>query len=113
MRAPLLSIPLAGVWMLSLGFVQPVAANENAEQEFSRYQQAIEVTKQCREIGFSDREYNRMGEIINQKIGHEVGAKRLSLLLAAQKDARKLVESKGCESSSANDLLKIYDDELK
>lgn len=113
MRAPLLSIPLVGVWMFSLGVFQPIAANENAEQQFSRYQKSIEVTKQCRQIGFSDGEYERMGEIINQKIGHNVGAKRLSLLLAAQKDARKLVKSEGCESSAANDLLQIYDSELK
>lgn len=113
MSAPLFSIPLVCVWMFSLGAVQVLAANENTEQQFSRYQQAIEVTKQCRQIGFSDGEYNRMGETINQKIGHEVGAKRLSLLLAAQKDARKLIESKGCNSAQANDLLKIYDTELK
>lgn len=113
MNAPILSIPLIAVSAFVLGAFQPLLANEEGEQEFSRYQQAIEVTKQCREIGFSDGEYERMGEIINGKINHEVGAKRLSLLLAAQKDARKLVESKGCDSAQAKDFLKIYDTELK
>jgi hypothetical protein len=54
-----------------------------------------------------------MGEIINGKIDHDVGAKRLSLLLAAQKDARNLVKSKGCDSTDAQELLKIYDSELR
>lgn len=107
------SILSAGVLLCALGTVQPLAADEAAEQAFSRYQQAIEVTKQCREIGFSDGEYERMGTIINQKIDHQVGAKRLSLLLAAKKDAKKLVEAKGCDSSEAAELLKIYDNELK
>lgn len=107
------SILMTGTLLLALGSVQPLAASEDAERAFSRYQQAIEVTKQCREIGFSDGEYERMGEIINKKIDHEVGAKRLSLLLAAKKDAQKLVEAKGCDSTEAAELLKIYDNELK
>ncbi len=111
-RSGLTGILLA-VGTLALGASQASAAKAPAEEEFSRYQQAIEVTKQCREIGFSDAEYERMGEIINQKIEHQVGAKRLSLLLAAQKDARKLVEARGCNSNQANDLMKIYDNELK
>lgn len=113
MSKPTLSVPLAGAWLLALSMASPLAANEDAEQAFSRYQQAIEVTKQCREIGFSDGEYDRMGEIINEKINHQVGAKRLSLLLAAKKDAQKLVEAKGCSSSEATELLQIYDSELK
>ena len=104
---------LAIAFLILQGAYQPLAAGEEAEGMFNRYQQAIEVTKQCREIGFSDAEYERMGKIINEKINHEVGAKRLSLLLAAKKDAKKLIGSKGCDSSEAGDLMKIYDSELK
>ncbi len=104
---------LAGSLLLALGMASPLAANEKAEQAFSRYQQAIEVTKQCREIGFSDSEYDRMSEIINEKIDHQVGAKRLSLLLKAKKDAKKLLDAKGCGSQEAAKLLEIYDGELK
>ncbi|WP_282607624.1 hypothetical protein [Pelagibius sp. Alg239-R121] len=113
MQNPTLTLTFAAALLLLQGVFDPVVADENAEQQFSRYQQAIEVTKQCRQIGFSDGEYDRMGEIINKKVNHEVGAKRLSLLLAAQKDARKLVEAKGCDSSEAGELLQIYDTELK
>jgi hypothetical protein len=99
--------------LLIQGISFAALAAGSGEQQFSRYQQAIEVTKQCRQIGFSNGEYERMGEIINGKIDHDVGAKRLSLLLAAQKDARNLVKSKGCDSSDAQELLKIYDSELR
>lgn len=108
-----LHLSLLAVSALTLIFLRPVAASGEAEEAFTRYQQVIEVTKQCRQIGFSDDEYERMGAIINQKINHDVGAKRLSLMLAAQKDARKLVEAEGCGSDRVRDLLEVYDTELK
>ncbi|TQV83524.1 hypothetical protein [Denitrobaculum tricleocarpae] len=113
MNAATLPGLMLAILVFALGAARPSVASEDAEASFTRYQQAIEVTKQCLQIGFSDGEYERMGEIINEKVGHKVGAKRLSLLLAAQKDARNLVESEGCDSSQAQELIKIYDAELK
>lgn len=113
MSKPRVPFFLAAVSALSLTFLKPLAASGEAEEAFSRYQQVIEVTKLCRQIGFSDDEYERMGEIINQKINHDVGAKRLSLLLAAQKEARKLVEAEGCEGAGVLELLDVYDTELR
>ena len=87
-------------------------ADEAAEALFSRYHQAIESAKQCRKLDFSDEAQTRMGGVINSKIKHRIGAKRLSLLTAAQRDARALIERQGCAGEDVSALLALFDQDL-
>ena len=87
-------------------------ADEAAEALYSRYHQAIEAAKQCRKRSFSDEDQARMGGVINGKIKHQIGAKRLSLLTKAQRDARNLVQKQGCSGSDVSALLALFDQDL-
>jgi len=90
----------------------PSFASPESEATYSRYHQAIETAKLCRDLSFDQGDIDRMAGVIHAKIGGDIGAKRLSLLTQAQEDARKLVQDKGCESSEAQALLGLYDSDL-
>ena len=103
--AAVLAMPLA---------VSPVQADQaEAEALFSRYHQAIESAKQCRKLSFDHDAQARMGGVINAKIKHKIGAKRLSLLTAAQREARALIQKQGCKGSDVGALLGLFDRDLK
>ena len=87
-------------------------ADEASEALYSRYHQAIEAAKQCRKLDFSDEAQARMGGVINAKIKHRIGAKRLSLLTAAQRDARALIKTQGCAGNEMSALLALFDRDL-
>jgi len=93
-------------------FATPAFAASENEQTYSRYHQAIEAAKLCRDLEFDQGDIDRMAGVIHAKIGGDIGAKRLSLLTQAQQDARQLVQDKGCESSQVEALLALYDSEL-
>jgi hypothetical protein len=82
------------------------------EATYSRYHQAIEAARLCRDLVFDQGDIDRMAGVIHAKIGGDIGAKRLSLLTQAQRDAAALVDSKGCESAEVTQLLALYDSEL-
>ena len=90
----------------------PALASPETEAIYSRYHQAIEAAKLCRDLTFDQGDIDRMAAVIHDKVGHDIGAKRLSLLTQAQEDARQLVQDKGCESSDVQTLLGLYDSDL-
>jgi hypothetical protein len=90
----------------------PALASPETEATYSRYHQAVEAARVCRDLTFDQGDIDRMAGVIHAKIGGDIGAKRLSLLTQAQEDARKLVDDKGCESSEVEALLALYDAEL-
>jgi hypothetical protein len=90
----------------------PAAADTDAELLYSRYHEAIEVAKLCRDITFDQGDIDRMAAVIHDRIGHDIGAKRLKLLTAGQRAGDELVKSKGCESDEAKSLLALYDADL-
>lgn len=91
----------------------PASADDAAaEAAYSEYQQSIEVARKCRKLKFDQDQELAMGGVINGKIQHKIGAKRLSLLTAAQRDARKLVKKKGCKGTEATRLLGLFDRDL-
>lgn len=92
--------------------VTAVLASPETEATYSRYHQAIEAAKLCRDLTFDQADIDAMAGVIHAKIGGDIGAKRLSLLTAAQRDAQKLVQDKGCESSEVEALLALYDSDL-
>ena len=102
--------------VLALGALLAAAtvalASPESEATYSRYHQAIEAARVCRDLTFDQGDVDAMAGVIHAKIGGDIGAKRLSLLTQAQEDARKLVADKGCESSEVEALLALYDSEL-
>lgn len=90
----------------------PAAADSAAEQLYSRYHQAIEVARLCRGITFDQGDIDRMAGVIHDRIGHDIGAKRLPLLTAGQRAGQELVKAKGCDSPEAGELLALYDADL-
>ena len=103
---------IAAAVLLSMLASQGARADEAAEALFSRYHQAIESAKQCRTLDFDQDQQARMGGVINAKIQHRIGAKRLSLLTKAQRDARALIEKQGCSGSDVSALLALFDQDL-
>ena len=90
----------------------PALASPETEAIYSRYHQAIEAAKLCRDLTFDQGDIDRMAAVIHDKVGHDIGAKRLSLLNPAQEDAAQVVQDKGCESSDVQTLLGLYDSDL-
>ncbi len=95
-----------------LALALPAAADSEAEALYSRYHEAIEVAKLCRNITFDQGDIDRMAAVIHDRIGHDIGAKRLSLLTKGQRDGDEVVKKHGCESDEAKDLLGLYDADL-
>ena len=106
-RSALIAAALLGP--LAVGGAQ---ADEAAEALFGRYHQAIESAKQCRKLTFDQDQQARMGGVINAKIKHRIGAKRLSLLTAAQREARAIIQKQGCSGSDVSALLALFDQDL-
>ena len=90
----------------------PAAADEAMEAVYSEYQQSIEVARQCRKLEFDQAQEQAMGAVINARIKGDIGAKRLSLLTAAQREARRLVKKKGCDGAEPQRLLGLFDQDL-
>jgi hypothetical protein len=87
-------------------------ASPETEAIYSRYHQAIEAARLCRDLTFDQGDIDRMAGVIHARIGRDIGAKRLSLLTQAQRDAAGLVDTQGCEGSEVTQLLALYDAEL-
>ena len=63
-------------------------------------------------MDFDQTAHDRMAGVIAERIHHEIGAKRLSLLTAAQREVRGIVEKKGCGDARIVELLKLFDADL-
>ena len=90
----------------------PAAADEATEAVYGEYQRSIEVARECRKLSFDQAQEQAMGAIINAKVGGDIGAKRLSLLTAAQREARSLLKKRGCDGAEAKRLLGLFDRDL-
>ncbi|MEM7226829.1 MAG: hypothetical protein AAF495_27915 [Pseudomonadota bacterium] len=99
---------------LLLAAAPAVAQLDESEEEaiYSRYHKAMEVAKQCRNLTYDEQDHANMADVINEKINNAIGAKRLRLLTAAQREGRALVEDEGCDSPEAQDLLALFDRDL-
>lgn len=87
-------------------------AFSGAEDTYSRYHKAAEVAKLCRGLDYSSSQIDAIAGVIASQLSEDIGAKRLSLLTAAQRDAHDLVDSQGCDSSEAQELLQLFDRDL-
>ena len=98
---------------LSAGVGQDVRADDSAEEAlYGRYHQAIEAAKLCRNLTFDQAAHSSMATVIHAKINHKIGAKRLSLLTAAQAEAQETVERQGCSGDDVTALLALFDADL-
>lgn len=104
-------LPMLGA-ALALGFASSALAQTSNEALYSRYHQAIETARLCLDATFDQGDIDRMAAVINDKIDHDIGAKRLNLMRQAQQDAKALVQAKGCEAPDVQDLLGLYERDL-
>ena len=89
-----------------------LADDSEVEETYSRYHRAIEAAKQCRDMSFDQDAHSRMAGVIHARIEHKIGAKRLRLLTAAQREAKAMVKKQGCEGAEVSELLALFDSEL-
>ena len=99
--------------VLSAGSGRLAIADDSAEEAlYGRYHQAIEAAKLCRNLTFDQDAHSSMATVIHAKINHKIGAKRLSLLTAAQAEAQGKVERQGCAGDEVTALLALFDADL-
>lgn len=99
--------------VMTVGVSQSVTADDSAaEALYGRYHQAIEAAKLCRNLTFDQDAHSSMATVIHAKIDHKIGAKRLSLLTAAQFEAQDKVERQGCSGDEVTALLALFDADL-
>ena len=106
-RRPTTAMAVAALLGLLVG--TPATAGEAAEEVYSEYQRSIEVARKCRKLAFDQDQELAMGAVINAKTKGAIGAKRLSLLTKAQRDARSLIKKKGCDGAEPKRLLALFD----
>lgn len=106
----ILAVLVAAVGLLA--GAPPAVAGEANEMVYSEYQKSIEVARKCRKLSFDQAQEKAMGAVIHAKIQGDIGAKRLSLLTAAQRDARSTVKKRGCDGAEAQRLLGLFDKDL-
>ena len=97
---------------IGLAGLPALAGEAEAEALYGRYHQAIEAAKQCRKLSFEQPQHSAMAGVIHAKINHKIGAKRLSLLTEAQREARALIDSEGCQGPGVSALLALFDSDL-
>ncbi|MCG8354906.1 MAG: hypothetical protein MI920_04985 [Kiloniellales bacterium] len=101
--------------LLATAFVSgaPVLADDSeAEATYSRYHRSIEAAKLCRKMSFDQDAHSRMAGVIHARIEHKIGAKRLRLLTAAQREAKDMVKKQGCDGAEVMELLALFDSDL-
>ena len=106
------ALPLLAAAAL-LAAVPATAVGESAAAaQYGLYHQAIEAARVCRELHFGQPEEAAMGAVISTRIGHQLGTERLPLLSDAQREAREIIETGGCDSTEVAVLLDLFDREL-
>jgi len=89
-----------------------LADDSEAEATYSRYHRSIEAAKLCRKMDFDQDAHSRMAGVIHARIEHKIGAKRLPLMTAAQREAKDMVKKQGCEGVDVAELLALFDSDL-
>ena len=99
---------------LTLGLATAAGAGERSEAEaaYSDLHAAVEAAKLCRGLTLEDADHQRIAAIIDQRSQGLIGTKGLSLLLEAQRQARRTVEEKSCDDGAVTRLLGLFDEAL-
>ena len=105
-------LPMTAIALCSVAAEPASADDSEMEALYSRYHKSIEAAKLCRKLSFDQAAHDRMAEVIHRHIEHQIGAKRLSLMTAAQRGARALIEREGCDGDGAQELLALFDADL-
>lgn len=114
MRKIVTGAGLAAVFALGLGNAlaaeMPVTDNEKT---YVLYHKAIVAAERCYDLDFDQAQHSAMARVINSKIDHDIGAKRLNLIATAKADVGKMT-SGGCAGKPEVDRwLSLYEAELK
>ena len=114
MRKTVIGAALAAV--VSLGFGSALAAEmpttEN-EKTYVLYHKAIIAAERCRDLDFDQQQHSAMARVINGKIAHDIGAKRLNLIAAANNEVNTRTSGGCAGKEDVAQWLSLFDSELK
>ena len=114
MRKILTGAALAAVFSLGLGTAgaaeTPMTENE---QTYVLYHKAIIAAERCRDLDFDQQQHSAMARVINSKISHDIGAKRLNLIATANNEVNTRTSGGCAGKADVAEWLAIFDSELK
>lgn len=114
MRKTLIGATLAAVVTLGLGAATaaepPMTENERT---YVLYHKAIVAAERCRGLDFDQQQHSAMAKVINSKIGHDIGAKRLNLIATANNEVGARTSGGCAGKEDVAEWLAIFDAELK
>lgn len=106
---------LVAAAFIAMTAVPPAAALTDAEAEklYTDYHRSIRIYELCKKVDLSDAEIGALGNEINERIEHKIGAKRLKLLTAAQRDAKQMHKDLGCDHYDVRYYVRLFLQDLK
>ncbi|MEX0922166.1 MAG: hypothetical protein WD489_00840 [Rhodovibrionaceae bacterium] len=102
--------------VVTLGIGNALAAEMPStpnEETYVLYHKAIVAAERCRDLDFDQAQHSAMAKVINSKIAHDIGAKRLNLIATAKNEAGKMTSGGCANKPEVDQWLAIYDSELK
>lgn len=114
MKKILTGSALAAVFAFGIGtaFAAEMPSTPN-EETYVLYHEAIVAAERCRDLEFDQSQHSAMARVINSKVHHDIGAKRLNLIATAKAEVNAMT-SGGCAGKPEVDrLLGLFDSELQ
>jgi hypothetical protein len=110
--AAVIAVSILAMSTLAAGPAQALTDQE-AEKLYTDYHRAIRVYELCKNVEFGTEEHLALGDEIAERIEHRIGAKRLKLLTAGQRDAREMVDDLGCDHYDVRYYVRLFLTDLK
>lgn len=114
MHKTLIGTAMAAVFSLGVGTATaaetPITGNE---QTYVLYHKAIAAAERCRDLEFDQQQHSAMAKVINSKIDHDIGAKRLNLMATANNEVNERTSGGCAGKDDVAEWLAIFDAELK
>lgn len=114
MRKTVFGAALAAVFTLGLGgaMAAEMPTTEN-EEIYVLYHKAIFAAERCYDIEFDQQQHSAMAKVINSKINHDIGAKRLNLIATAKHEVGPRTSGGCADKSDVAEWLALFDTELR
>lgn len=114
MRKSLAGAALAAVFAFGLGNAMAAEMPSTPNEEtYVLYHKAIVAAQRCRDLEFDQAQQSAMAKVINAKINHDIGAKRLNLIATAKNEVGKRTSGGCAGKDDVAQWLALFDTELK
>lgn len=114
MHKTVIGAAMAAVFTFGLGSVlaadMPVTENE---ETYVLYHKAIFAAERCYDIDFDQEQHSAMAKVINDKIDHDIGAKRLNLIATAKHEVGPRTSGGCAGKEDVAEWLSLFDAELR